>query len=65
MKRNYYTIKELAELWNVCELTIKRMIKRKHLKAYNIGRAVRISPEAIEQYEGKAVLLKEAQNENR
>ena len=56
MGKKYFTVKELAERWNLCPDTVRRMVRRGQLKAYVIGRSVRVSPEALESFEGRAVL---------
>lgn len=40
----YLTQQEAAQLWQVSTDTVRRMISRGELKAYKVGRAVRIDP---------------------
>lgn len=44
------TIKEAAAMLSICERTIRREIDRGRLRAYRIGRAIRIRVSDIEAY---------------
>lgn len=46
-----YTVAELAERWKCAQLTIYNMIQSGKLKAFKLGRGVRIPREAVERYE--------------
>lgn len=48
--RTLYTIKELAELLAVTEITIFRLMRRGDLPYYKIGRATRFDPIDIDAY---------------
>ncbi len=46
---SFKTVKETAEIFNVCERTIFRMIERGELISNKIGYSVRISEEEIDR----------------
>lgn len=48
--RTLYTIKELAELLAVTEITIFRLMRRGDLPYYKIGRATRFDPADIDAF---------------
>ncbi len=48
--KEFYTVKELAELLCVKPLTIYRMVQRQELPFYKIGRSVRFRRDDIEEY---------------
>ena len=50
LEKEFYTVKELAELLCVKPLTIYRMVQRKELPHYKIGRSVRFRRDDIEAY---------------
>lgn len=45
-----YTVQEVAEILKVKPLTIYRLIDRKELKAFKVGRNVRIKQEDLDEY---------------
>lgn len=48
-----YTPETLAELWEVSPATIRNLVRGGGLKAFRIGRQIRIRPEAVSEYEDK------------
>ena len=46
----YYTIEQLAGMWQVSTRTIIRLIEKKELKAFKIGRIWRITQTDIDEY---------------
>jgi excisionase family DNA binding protein len=46
-----YTVQEVARRRRVTSRTIRNDIKRKRLKAARVGRLLRITPEALADYE--------------
>ncbi len=48
-KGSLLTVADTAARLNVATKSIRRLIKRGHLRAVRVGRAIRIQPEAIEQ----------------
>lgn len=51
MTPEVYTVKDLASRWQCAELTVYNMIQSGKLKAFKLGRGVRIPREAVERYE--------------
>ena len=49
-EKEFYSVKELAELLGVCEMTIYRMMKRGEIAYYSIGRAKRFRREDVEAF---------------
>jgi excisionase family DNA binding protein len=45
-----YTVKEVAEYFQVSPSTIRRLIKEGELKAYRISKAIRIAPEQFYEF---------------
>lgn len=66
-----YKIAEVAEILQVCEMTVKNEIKRNRLKAHKVGTDWRIPEQFLSDYLGvianKGLTEKEAQltNENK
>jgi len=50
LEKEFYTVRELAELFCVKPLTIYRMVQRKELPFHKIGRSVRFRRDDIEEY---------------
>ena len=50
LPQEFYTVKELAKLLRVTEMTIYRLVKRGELAAYHIGRAMRFRRGDIEAF---------------
>ena len=50
LPQEFYTVKELAKLLRVTEMTIYRLVKRGELPAYHIGRAMRFRRDDIEAF---------------
>jgi excisionase family DNA binding protein len=52
MKENnrFYSVKELAKILNVTEMTIYRLMRRGELSYHQIGRAKRFSSENIKEF---------------
>jgi excisionase family DNA binding protein len=46
----FYTPKQVADLLQLTEMTIYRMIKRRDIAYYSIGRTLRISSVDLEAY---------------
>lgn len=46
----FYTVATLADRLAVSGLTVRRLIARGKLPAYRVGRAVRVSPAAVESF---------------
>lgn len=44
------TVAEVAALWHVNARTVRREVERGHLRAVRVGRAVRITSDAIHEY---------------
>ncbi len=57
MKRRFLTLNELAERWYVLPKIIRIMIKRGQVRAYKIGRVIRINLDDVVVIERKAVLM--------
>lgn len=50
LPQEFYTVKELADLLRVTEMTIYRWVKRGELAAYQIGRVMRFRRDDIEAF---------------
>lgn len=48
--RNVYTREQIAEMWGVNVRTIAREIDRGRLKVFRVGRCIRITQSAIDDY---------------
>jgi excisionase family DNA binding protein len=46
----FYTVKTLAEKLAVTPTTVYRMVERKELPAYKIGKSLRFDPQEIDQF---------------
>jgi putative molybdopterin biosynthesis protein len=46
----FYTLEDLAKKLQVSERTIMREIKAGKLRAFKVGRALRFTPEAVQEY---------------
>lgn len=53
LRQTYMTVKEAAERLRVHPETIRRLVRSDELRAIKIGRIIRISVAAIEDYERK------------
>lgn len=49
----YLSVREVAELWHVCERTVYREIERGALRAVRVGRALRVPVAVLEEYVGE------------
>ncbi|WP_444460431.1 helix-turn-helix domain-containing protein [Rhodobacter capsulatus] len=49
-----FTPDTLADLWGVSPQTVRNLIHRRELRAYRVGRLLRIKPDAVEEYERNA-----------
>lgn len=49
--RRAYSPQTLAEHWGVSSATVRNLIRRGDLKAFRIGRQLRVRPEWVETYE--------------
>lgn len=47
---NYIAVKRAADILGVHEKTVRRMIKRDELKAYRIGRMLRVQEDDLKAY---------------
>lgn len=54
LDREFYTVKELAELFRVTPLTIYRLANRGEIASYKIGRATRIRKRDVEAFLGRS-----------
>jgi excisionase family DNA binding protein len=56
-RQNYpeyaYTPETLADLWEVSAATVRNLVRAGELRAFRIGRQIRIRPEAVTEYEGR------------
>ncbi len=50
LEKKFYTAKELATTLAVTPMTVYRLAKRGELKAVKIGKSVRFSSEAVEEF---------------
>jgi excisionase family DNA binding protein len=46
----FYTTKEIAELFKVTEKTVRDTINKGHIEAYKFGKEWRISKEALQKF---------------
>ena len=53
--KDVYTIDDVKDRWGCCRRTVAREIERGRLRAFHVGRNVRISRAAIEAYENGKV----------
>ena len=51
MQNETYTVPELAEYWKISPFTVYRMLERKELPGFKIGRKWRISAATVVAYE--------------
>jgi excisionase family DNA binding protein len=51
--RYAYTPETLAEQWEVSSATVRNIIRAGQLRAFRIGRQIRIRPEAVTEYEDR------------
>ena len=49
-KQEFYSLKEVAEILNLAEITVRRMVKRGSIKAHTFGRVYRISREDLDEF---------------
>jgi excisionase family DNA binding protein len=49
--RYAYTAATLAERWDVSAATVRNLVRAKELRAFKVGRQIRIRPEAVDEYE--------------
>jgi putative molybdopterin biosynthesis protein len=47
---NFYTLEQMAKMLEVSERTIMREIKAGKLRAFKVGRSLRFTPEAVQEY---------------
>ena len=55
-QRKYYTVAQVAELYQVSVRTIKQMVKNKEIGCFYIGRQIRFNEEHLKIYEAKSVV---------
>lgn len=55
----FYTVRQIAELLQTSEVTIRRWIRQERLPAIRIGRAYRISRKELEQLISKSYFSSE------
>jgi len=46
-----FTAETLAERWEVSSATVRNLVRAGALRAFRVGRQIRIRPEAVEEYE--------------
>ena len=46
-----YTPETLAEQWDVSSATVRNLVRAGQIRAFRIGRQIRIRPEAVTEYE--------------
>lgn len=52
-ERKYFTLAQVAELYQVSVRTIKLMVKNKEIGCFYIGKQVRFNEENLKEYERK------------
>lgn len=55
-QKKYYTVAQVAELYQVSVRTIKQMVKNKEIGCFYIGRQIRFNEEHLKIYEAKSVV---------
>lgn len=50
-QRKYFTIAQVAELYQVSERTIKQLVRDKKLGCFYIGKQIRFNEEHLKEYE--------------
>lgn len=50
LNQRLITVNECAKHYNVSRITVRRLVKNKHLKCTRIGRAMRFRVYDVEQY---------------
>lgn len=53
MEKQFYTLQELAEYLAVNEMTVRRLVNRKELPCYKVGRVYRFRVSDIEAWLGR------------
>lgn len=48
-----FSVAEVAQLWHVAEKTVRREIERGNLRSIRVGRSVRVTRQALEDYAGE------------
>lgn len=51
MSEKPYTVHKLADIWGMDESAIYKLIKRGELIGFRVGKAIRITPEEVENYQ--------------
>ncbi|MCV0413478.1 MAG: helix-turn-helix domain-containing protein [Brevundimonas sp.] len=46
-----YTPETLARVWDVSSATVRNLVREGQIRAFRIGRQIRIRPEAVTEYE--------------
>lgn len=46
-----YTPQQLAERWSCCPNSVRKAIRENELKGFRIGRLMRVTEAAVEEYE--------------
>jgi len=49
-KQEFYSLKEVAEILNLAEITVRRMVKRGIIRAHTFGRVYRISRKDLNEF---------------
>ncbi len=52
-ERKYFTLAQVAELYQVSVRTIKLMVKNKEINCFHIGKQIRFNEENLKEYERK------------
>jgi putative molybdopterin biosynthesis protein len=50
MEKTFYTLEQLAKMLGVSQRTIMREVKAGKLRAFKVGRALRFTSEAVQEY---------------
>jgi excisionase family DNA binding protein len=53
--RYAYTAETLAKAWGVSAATVRTLVRQGELRAFRVGRQIRIRPEAVEEYEASHI----------
>ena len=58
--KKFVTVEEIAEHWNVSKAHVRRIIASGDLPSLRLGRALRVSVEALEQFENERIGVEES-----
>ena len=57
------TIKEVAEILNVSDSTVRRLVRNKELEAHKIGRQYRFAPDLVDDFIESCATMKGEKND--